>query len=413
MLLRVILVVVALDQGAIGLLVRDASDEPKQQGFLALPALLQSHVEHVEHAEPTFSLLEAIAAEEFRALHGQTAEVLEDEESHAVYLCLMLVTFAGTTWVFWPLGVTVIARILLYLFSLSTMKIVVKVAFEYKFTFPRMLSAMHMLFSTVVGFTIMCFTSASVRRPTIRELCCQLLPLSIAFAWSLGASNQALVLVSAAFAEMIGATTPITSVALMMMLRMPFDLTLLIPVAIVIVGSGIAITGEVNFSAVGMLLCLGSNFGRSIKSVLQQRLMSGASNDAYDPVALLSWQCLLATFALFTWSSLSEGLAPYEQLCNAQNKLHLAIVIGVTCVNAVVLNLFAVYVVKDLGAVGNQVAGQVKSALMLAGAVAILHESITPRQIVGFIFVLAGAYMFARVEKGQLKLIKAPAPSLA
>eukprot|EP00747_Dinoflagellata_sp_TGD_P211627 gnl/TRDRNA2_/TRDRNA2_84847_c0_seq3.p1 gnl/TRDRNA2_/TRDRNA2_84847_c0~~gnl/TRDRNA2_/TRDRNA2_84847_c0_seq3.p1 ORF type:complete len:361 (+),score=44.65 gnl/TRDRNA2_/TRDRNA2_84847_c0_seq3:165-1247(+) len=303
------------------------------------------------------------------------------------------------------MGVAVCFKIVMYLLSLSTMKLVVKYVFvNTHFPYPVFVTGTHMLSSSIVGFCIVQHTNLmagkSFMLPSLRELCFQLLPLAVAVVWSLIACNQALVFVSAAFSEMIAGTTAVFAACLLIIMGVPFSPWLFIPTCVVVLGACLAVEGEMYFSLWGMLLCLISNFCRSWKVVMQQHMMTGDLKDKYDPLTLLSWQCLLGFLVICVWQAFTEGAEPFRKFEAADNQLSIVLAVGVSCFNAIVLNCFAMYTVKDLGAVGNTIAAQTKSVLIIIGGVAFFHESVKLIQLVGFLFVLSGAFWYARMEKG-------------
>merc|ERR1719183_3058729 len=108
---------------------------------------------------------------------------------------------------------------------------------------------------------------------------------------------------------------------------------------------------------------------------------------------------------MMAWSLSVEGFAPYTLLQDSQDSRGLALCLFISCVNACILNLSNLFCTKDLGAVGVQLVAQMKSVLTVLGAVALFHEAVTPIEIVGFVGVLIGVYLFTNVEKAQ----KAPA----
>merc|ERR1740129_1101869 len=95
---------------------------------------------------------------------------------------------------------------------------------------------------------------------------------------------------------------------------MPVSKSLLPPALLVTFGCIISTAGEINFSSLGVILCLGAAFFRSLKVALQQRLLSGETKDKFDPVALLFWISLPSTLTMFAFSVMYEGMEPYRVL---------------------------------------------------------------------------------------------------
>merc|ERR1719499_789982 len=182
---------------------------------------------------------------------------------------------------------------------------------------------------------------------------------------------------------------------------MPFNKWLVAPASIVAFGCALGTVGELNFSLVGMLLCLSSNVFRSLKVTLQQKLMTGESKDKFDPTALLFWISIPSTAVMMAFSLMTEGLLPYTVLASreaaALNSVLLAIL--VTCANATILNLFQLFVTKDLGAVGGQLVAQAKMILTVLGGMVLFGETFSRLELAGFVIALLGVYSYSRMDQ--------------
>merc|ERR1719238_2129567 len=104
---------------------------------------------------------------------------------------------------------------------------------------------------------------------------------------------------------------------------------------------------------------------------------------------------------MMTWSLVTEGIEPFALLAG-KDSLALILAIGVTCVNACILNVANLFVIKDLGAVATQLAGNLKGILIVLGGVAMLGEQVQLIQIGGYGFVVAGVAWYNKVDK-QIK----------
>lgn len=320
------------------------------------------------------------------------------------YICSMITVATCITLIYWHKGMGVICSILVYLFALSTMKLSVKWVFSVNgFEYPTFVTATHMLASTTVGFLILLKRTITDGRPLVypnaREWFFQIVPLSSSIAISLASNNIALLFCSASFAEIIASTTPIVAVGMILLKGMPFHMSLLGPTCLVVFGCALSVVGELHFSLMGFILCFVSNAGRALKVVLQQELMTGATKEKFDPCTLLAWMCLSSFLIMIVWSSASEGLAPYRYFADREKAMPAAAAILVACVNAVILNLAALFVTKELGAVGGQLVAQTKSVLTVLGGIVVFHDSFSAQEVVGFATVLAGTYLYSTTEK--------------
>lgn len=306
--------------------------------------------------------------------------------------------------IYWHRGMAVITKILIYLFAVSTMTLSVKWVFAMGgFEYPAFLTATHMFISSVVGFSILLkrkfIDGASIVVPTAREFFCQIGLLSSSIAISLAANNHALLFCSASFVEIIAATTPIVAAGMIVIKGMPFHMALLGPACLVAVGCSLSVVGEVHFSLLGFVLCFVSNASRALKVVIQQDLMTGATKEKFDPCALMAWMCFTSFLIMIVWSSASEGLAPYIFFADSSKRLQTIPALLVSCINAVTLNLAALFVTKELGAVGGQLVAQTKSVLTVLGSIAVFHDSFSAKEVIGFATVLSGAYLYSSTEK--------------
>merc|ERR1719230_844358 len=102
------------------------------------------------------------------------------------------------------------------------------------------------------------------------------------------------------------------------------------------------------------------------------------------PVEVAVWTSLTCLVMMATLSALTEGLEPCQKIFN----LNTFIAVVWTCVGASILNIAALFVLRELGPVTQQVVGQLKGILAICGAVALQGESLTLQQIVGYTILM-------------------------
>jgi len=187
---------------------------------------------------------------------------------------------------------------------------------------------------------------------------------------------------------------------------MGFDLRLLAPISVVVAGCVLSVKGEMHFSALGLAMLLFAVFLRGLKAVMQQKLMTGETKEKFDPVTLMAWTCMLACAELVVYSAVTEGSAPLDALATSTDLTGLVLAILASCVIACALNISALFVIKQLGAVGMQMVSQMKSLLVVIGGIALLSESFTAMQYVGFGIILFGVYWYSHM-KNQLAALPA------
>lgn len=381
------------------------------------------------HAEPERSILSADFSD-----GGQAAAIRQEETVLSVYDPMQLVVSTGfqekeavlpekevgrlpryayplamlgvvlmISVIYWERGVAVILKIVVYLFALSTMKLSVKCVLATQgFMFPKLITALHLATSSLLGFAVLFYLRATAGRPIIVPTWGELLailPIALSFALSIGATNLALGIATVSFTEIVGATQPLFSVAVLVASGVHFDRWLFLPVCVVVLGCGLTVTGEADFSWVGLLLVGTGNMARAVKGVGQQLLMTGAAKERFEPVPLLAWTCLVAAVIMSVWSAFTEGASPYRKLQSQEHVSGALIAIGISAMNACVLNLSQLFVVQELGAVGLILVGQSKAVLTVMGGIALFGEVVSKSECVGFAVVLLGTFAYSTMDR--------------
>merc|ERR1719235_941916 len=180
---------------------------------------------------------------------------------------------------------------------------------------------------------------------------------------------------------------------------MHFPLRMLMPITVVVIGCAISVTGELKFSGIGLMLLILSVFLRGLKAVMMQKLMTGETKEKFDPVTLMAWTCMCAFMVVITYSVCTEGMAPMNALIQAPDLIGLLIALLGSCVIACTLNISALFVIKQLGAVGMQMVSQMKAILVVIGGIALLSETFTIVQWGGFVTVLGGVYWYSQMQR--------------
>eukprot|EP00927_Polykrikos_kofoidii_P045676 TRINITY_DN3971_c0_g1_i1.p1 TRINITY_DN3971_c0_g1~~TRINITY_DN3971_c0_g1_i1.p1 ORF type:complete len:438 (-),score=63.06 TRINITY_DN3971_c0_g1_i1:64-1377(-) len=304
---------------------------------------------------------------------------------------------------FYDQGVVVVSQIIMYVSCLALVKISVKILYDYGFTYPKFTTALHLFVASITAFTVLLIRNKAQRTPiavpTADEFCFAVLPIALTFGLSIASENQALLSVSAACSEVIAASSPVMSAFLTWLLGMGFELRLLIPIVVVVIGCLLSVQGELNFSAFGVGLLVFACFLRSFKAVMQQKLLTGEKKDKFDPIVLMAWTCTIACVELVVYSAITEGRAPLNALSASVDTRGLDFALVASCVVACMLNMSSLFVIKHLGAVGTQLISQMKSLLVVIGGIALLSESFTAMQFVGFGIIFVGVYLFSFTKR--------------
>lgn len=340
-------------------------------------------------------------------LHGHAVQVAYLHGSSVgplTYVASVFGTIGIVVFLYWSRSVLEICSIVVYLFALSTVRLSVKAVFvEYKFDFPLAVSAVHFVICAIVAFSVLLYrqlyTKQPIPVPSKSEFVFTILPIAMSFAICIGVGNKVLVLCSVALTEILMATQPIVSIPMVLMLGMPFDIMLLLPTCLVVVSCVVCAYGDVHFSPLGLVLAVLSNVLRALKAALQQKMLTGAQRDRFDPCALLAWMSVPSASLMLGWSAVVEGRAPLNRLLTDPEQRPMIVVsVLVSGAAACILNLSQLFVVGGLGAVGSQIVAQLKTMLTILGGVALLSEKVTAVQCVGFAGVLVGIFFYSRMD---------------
>eukprot|EP00929_Paragymnodinium_shiwhaense_P055360 TRINITY_DN27738_c0_g1_i2.p1 TRINITY_DN27738_c0_g1~~TRINITY_DN27738_c0_g1_i2.p1 ORF type:complete len:223 (+),score=22.21 TRINITY_DN27738_c0_g1_i2:99-767(+) len=117
-------------------------------------------------------------------------------EKYGLIFLIMVTLVAG---MYYKKGVAVVLEVVLYISCLALIKISLKSVYSFGWNHPQFLTAMHLLASSIVGFSILEYRHRVLGmprpRPSKAEFYWGILPIAISFGVSIGAENGALLLV--------------------------------------------------------------------------------------------------------------------------------------------------------------------------------------------------------------------------
>jgi len=340
-----------------------------------------------------------------RKAQKEGAATTKDQTSQLLlaYGIAMIAMVVCVSAMFYPMGVAVVCQVVLYVSCLAFVKIALKFVYAYDFDYPKFITSVHLLVSSTAAFIVLAHRNItagkSIPVPTRDELFFGIIPIASTFGFSIASENSALVFVSAAFSEVVASTNPVMSFSLTWLLGLGANFALLPPIGVVILGCAISVEGEMYFSTMGLALLLLSVFFRGLKAVMQQKLMTGETKEKFDPVTLMAWTCMFAFLVVTAYSVLTEGAEPWNALAGSKDLGGLTAALLASAVIACTLNISALFVIRQLGAVGMQMVSQMKSLLVVIGGIALLGESFTNVQKVGFGIVLSGVWWYSRIVR--------------
>ena len=235
------------------------------------------------------------------------------------------------------------------------------------------------------------------RAPELSERSARaVLQLSLVFVVSVASGNAALGYIHVSFAQAIGATAPLWTVLLSVLLtRKSYPPLVYASLGLISLGMLLTVRGEVNFHPLGFVLLLTATLTRALKSILQGLLLS-APEERLDPLELLYHMAPRAGAALLVWSALMER----HVLADASvRQPMLWLCVGASSVVAFLLNLSQFVVTKRTSAVTLQVLGNVKVVLSIGVSLLIFGNPVSMWSAAGCVITLAGVAAYNRAPK--------------
>ena len=218
-----------------------------------------------------------------------------------------------------------------------------------------------------------------------------MLQLSLVFVVSVAAGNAALGYIHISFSQAIGATAPLWTVLLSVLLtRKRYPPLVYGALGLISAGMLLTVRGEVNFHPIGFALVLTATITRALKSILQGLLLS-APEERLDPLELLYHMAPRAAVALGLWAvAMERGL-----LTDASaRELGLWLCVLASSLVAFLLNLCQFLVTKATSALTLQVLGNVKVVLLIMLSVAIFGNEVSLQAGAGCGLCLTGVVLY-------------------
>jgi len=324
-----------------------------------------------------------------------------DSHARTMYMFSVIVLVVLLTAIYGNRGPLVCGAIIAYVMSLSLMSVLIRnVYVNHHFNYPTFLTASHAVATFTLGMSVMLYERIQrgkpIKLPGRSMIWGGLVPVGVAFSTSIGLANVGLMHTNAHFYEMFGSPIALITFALGLLLGEPFKWQLIAPMCILTVGLVIISFGEVSFNMFGTV-CIGiAVLARAAKAQLQNRLLKGSHvTEELEPVALAVWVSVVCFIILAVWSAATEGAAPLRQIWDFGTCL----AILATMITASVLNIVALFVLRDLGPVAQQIVGNFKGVLSCLAAVAAFGEQISSQQILGYGIMIMGSAWYNVVDR--------------
>lgn len=306
--------------------------------------------------------------------------------------------------------------------------------FEYRF--PAFVTTLHFLSVWAICWLYFAWkgdlTKCTPRSlGSMRRYLVYIIPISCSVPLSVVLNNQALVFMGAGLNGIFSSLTPLTTALVSHTLGRRINRAGWGALFVAFIGAMVIASGKFNTSKSSKYPLLGMTFAlaamglRSIKVVLQDRILEPAAYTGREkqenegPCAPMRPSTPMHVWALqappCTLISLGITLCK-EDLASAAG--HMTSMTGsmilLTCATASVVNLCGMYNVKNLGATFGQVVGQLNTILLVSFSVAFLGETFPPQVVVGTVILLIGvsAYQLAEAS-GSKNLLAATKDFLA
>merc|ERR1719443_521789 len=297
-------------------------------------------------------------------------------------------------------GMGTVAKILTYIYALSSMSVLIRnVYVNHDFNFPQWVTASHFLATGLTGLVVLLHRRATegkeITVPSPETFYKGIGPVALSFALSIGFANRGLMYTNTHFYEMIASTSMLVTAGVGILMGKGFNLKLLPPLVVLTLGLCVVSAGELQFSLLGFGCIFFGTIMRATKVQLQSVLLSADSNmTVLDPIELTVWTSTVCFSIMMVWSLVAEGFQPFVQIMDISTLLAVLI----TAAAATVLNIAALFVLKEVGPVAQQIVGNLKGVLACMAAVATFGEQITLQQGIGYSIVVCCTFWFNRTD---------------
>lgn len=227
----------------------------------------------------------------------------------------------------------------------------------------------------------------------------KIFPLAACFALSVGMGNLSLEYIFPSFNQMLGASSPLITVVMMVLVtNTRYNTWTWVSMPIICGGIVLCAAKEVNFNLWGALFCLGATVMRGVKSIIQGKILS-SPGERLDSVALLYYMAPWSAALLLAMSLFTEGSEPMLLLygaagANSTGLLKVLLLLVISGLNACLLNISNFLVTFHTNAVTLQVLGNVKTVLSIGVSVCIFRNPLSLSQAVGCVICLAGVWLY-------------------
>mmetsp|Transcript_10258 Transcript_10258/g.17865 ORF Transcript_10258/g.17865 Transcript_10258/m.17865 type:complete len:349 (-) Transcript_10258:14-1060(-) len=287
---------------------------------------------------------------------------------------------------------------LLWIFLSAAVILINKYVLSFSgFPYPVALTCTHMLFCSILAWTIVKLGWAEASPMSADMYINCILPIGLLFAGTLWTGNAAYLFLSVSFIQMLKASMPMV-VFVVGVLFATEKFTLITGVNMVVVATGIAIAsyGEILFVKEGVFLQVASILCESVRLTLVQILLQ-RRGIKLNPISTLYHiaPCCFVFLALpFTYMELPKMMNDPKLNVNIPLLL-------LSASTAFALNMAVFLLIGKTSALTMNVAGVVKDWLLILLSVVVYGSSVTQTQLMGYGLAFVGVcyYNYRKVQQ--------------
>jgi len=278
------------------------------------------------------------------------------------------------------------------------------------YRFPLTITVIHMGFSWFMCRIHLFWIRATPPTTTMsfNHQMQKIAPLAGTFALSVAMGNLSLKYIYPSFNQMLGSMSPLITVLMAVLLEgKRYNSKTWLSMPVICGGLAVCSFKEVNFNWLGAVFCLGATILRSLKSMMQGKLLT----EKLDSVTLLYYMAPWAAALLMVMALFLEGAQPVMLLMSGFDfgPVHdgeegrfggvpfvVMLLVG-SGLNACLLNVSNFLVTAYTGPVTLQVLGNVKSCLSIVISVSIFKNELLFEQGVGVVTCLFGVWIYTNM----------------
>ena len=218
-------------------------------------------------------------------------------------------------------------------------------------------------------------------------------PIGVALAGTLTFGNAAYLYNSVAFVQILKAFAPVVLLSLLFLLRLERPrLLLCTSIFIIVVGTAVAVEGEVHSSERGIVIMLTSELFEAVKLVMMQVLLVDRKFGAVEGLALMG---PAAVVALAVAAYATEDVADAARKVSAHPVLFAAASFG-----GLLVNLSTNVMLANTSALTLRVTSLVRNISVVFASTLVVRDSIvTPEEYFGFALSIVGVVLYQHAKR--------------